>query len=85
MEDDKDVVIRIKIDKRFWESWIKGGASQRGEPVQEFAANLMKIGARIVEKKEDQVEGALLDAEKKFLDRGFRVLRGGAVLFSRTK
>ncbi len=85
MEEKEKIVVRIKIEEGFWRSWVKSPAVERGEPAQEFAANLMKIGARILEKNEILLEDALTEAEKKYLENGFRVLRGGAILFQRDR
>ena len=81
---EEEIVVRLKSNEGRWRE-IKAGAASRGEPVQEFAANLLWVGLRLVDEKETALEYALMDAEEKFLSRGFRVLRGGAILFKRNR
>jgi len=81
---EEEIVARLKIDERIWRE-VKAGAASRGEPVQEFATNLLWAGLRLVDKKEAALEYALLEAEEKLLSVGFRILRGGAILFERNR
>ena len=46
---------------------------------------MLWAGLRLVDKKEAALEYALLEAEEKFLSMGFRMLRGGAILFERNR
>lgn len=82
VEMEEKMVARLVINERIWRQ-VKASAVERGESVQEFAANLLWVGLRIIDEKEGVLEEALWAAEKKFLDSGFQVLRGGAILFER--
>lgn len=77
-------VVRMNIDERLWRD-VKTMAVSRREPVQEFASKLLKIGLNLIDEKECPLENALDDAEEKFLSKGFRVLRGGAIIFRKDR
>lgn len=84
MVSEDEITVRIKINKSLWAT-IKSMAVYRQQSVQKFATDILKFGYIIVANLESYIEEALEIAEEKFIENGFRILRGGAIIFKQDR